>query len=58
MEQDKLLQRKNKTLYIMAYLADQVRKIDDELNGQTNNNENKTYYQDKSVEHNTQKYDS
>ena len=41
MEQDKLLQRKNKTLYIMAYLADQVRKIDDELNGQTNNNENK-----------------
>ena len=56
--QKELLQKKNETLHIIAYLADQVRQIDSQLNGKTNDNEKKTQNQHNGVEYNGRERDS
>ena len=58
MKQDELLQRKNKTLHIIAYLADQVRQIDSELNNGSNNKNNGTHHKNNGVEYNSKEYKS
>ena len=52
--QEELRQKKHETLHIIAYLADQVRQIDDKLNGNGDDNKNEAQQQHNCVECNGQ----
>ena len=50
--QKELLQKKNETLHMIAYLADQVRQIDNQLNDENNNDDKKAQHQHNGVKYN------
>ena len=52
--QEELRQKKHETLHIIAYLTDQVRQIDDKLNGNGDDNKNEAQQQYGGVECNGQ----
>lgn len=53
-----LLQKKNETLHMIAYLADQVRQIDNQLSDKNNNDDKKAQYQHNGVKYSGQERNS
>jgi len=52
--QEELCQKKHETLHIIAYLADQVRQIDDKLNGNGDDSDNEAQRQHSGIKYNGQ----